>query len=65
MDLRKAGDCDREWSWHGDPSTLGFSAITIEGCQGCPDHVEADLTYWLGFGYFCAYVERVSAVERR
>jgi len=65
MDLRPGGDCDREWSWHGDPATLGFAPFTVEACQGCPRHVETDLAYWLGFGSFCAPVDRVSAVERR
>lgn len=65
MDLVPGGDCDREWSWHGDPATLGFAYFTVEACQGCPRHVEAGLASWLGFGSFCASVDRVSAVERR
>jgi hypothetical protein len=65
MDLRPGGDCDREWSWHGDPATLGFAYFTVEACQGCPRHVETELAAWLAFGSFCAYVDRVSAVERR
>ncbi|CAN5369025.1 hypothetical protein BH09ACT4_BH09ACT4_18330 [soil metagenome] len=28
------------WSWHIDPATLEFAAITIEVCDGLPSYVE-------------------------
>jgi hypothetical protein len=28
------------WSWHIDPATLEFAAVTIEVCDGLPSYVE-------------------------
>ncbi|MBI4203046.1 MAG: hypothetical protein HY532_08050 [Chloroflexi bacterium] len=35
------------WSWHLDPEDIHMAEVTIELCDGAPDHVENDLAYWL------------------
>ena len=59
------GDFNAPWSWHHDPETVGFSDLTIELCDGCPQFVEDDLDYWLDVvGQYCPWSTEVVARER-
>lgn len=48
------------WSWHIDPATLEFTNVTVESCDGSPQHVEDDIS---AFERFCPWSARVVAVE--
>ena len=52
---RGDGGVNASWSWHLDPSTIGFPEATIEGCQATPEYIEETLDYWITFGQVCIY----------
>lgn len=57
---RGDGGFNAPWSWHLDPSRTGFADVTIELCDGCPDHIENDLDYWIDtVGQYCPWTTRV------
>lgn len=41
------GNFNGPWHWHLDPRTVEFAEVAMELCDGCPDFVERDLSYWL------------------
>src|SRR5438445_4089189 len=61
---RGDGGFNSPWSWHLDPSGLGFTEAALELCDGCPSFVEADLASWLHVGQFCPWSTEVIARER-
>ena len=59
-------DCDPQSTWHPDPSAMHFADFTIELCDGCPFHIEANKAYWLGtVRQYCPWSARVIDVDDR
>jgi len=58
--VRGNSSVNEPWSWHIDPATLEFTNVTIESCDGSPQHVEDDTA---AFERFCPWSARVVAVE--
>lgn len=50
------GGFNEPWSWHLDPSTVALVDLTIEICDGCPDHIERDVDTWIeSVGAYCPW----------
>jgi hypothetical protein len=64
--LRDDTDCDPQWTWHPAPADMAFAEFTIELCDGCPSHIEADTPYWFDtVRQYCPWSARVTAVDDR
>lgn len=44
---RGDGGFNTGYGWHMKPSAIEFADVTIEGCDGRPSDVQADITYWV------------------
>jgi hypothetical protein len=58
--VRGDSSVNAPWSWHIDPATLEFANITIEVCDGTPQHVEDGV---ITSDRFCPWSARVIAVD--
>lgn len=58
--VRGDSSVNAPWSWHIDPATLEFANVTIEVCDGIPQHVEDEI---VSSDRFCPWSARVVAVE--
>lgn len=64
--LVDGSDCDPQWTWHPEAADMTFADFTIELCDGCPMHLEADKPYWLGtVRQYCPWSAQVTAVDDR
>lgn len=52
------------WSWHLDPAATTMAEFTIEVCDGTPEFVEKELSYWLeSVGQYCPWNARLADIE--
>jgi hypothetical protein len=58
--VRNAPGVNAPWSWHIDPATLEFAAVTIEVCDGIPSYVEDGI---VTSDQFCPWSAKVIAVD--
>lgn len=58
--VRDDAGVNAPWSWHIDPATLEFAAITIEVCDGLPSYVE-DRT--VTSDQFCPWSAKIVSID--
>jgi len=59
---RGDGGFNAPWSWHIAPDEWGLAELSIELCDGLPEHVEDDLEYWIDtVRFFCSWSSFIRA----
>ncbi|HEX7069708.1 MAG TPA: hypothetical protein VF190_02835 [Rhodothermales bacterium] len=58
--LRGDGGFNKPFDWHLDPATITFPDMAMELCDGRPEFVQEDVTYWVDtVGYYCPWGARI------
>ena len=61
---RGNGGHNPSWSWHFIPDEWRLAEVSIELCDGIPQMVEDDLSYWIDeVGSFCPWGSYVAAEQ--
>eukprot|EP00440_Ansanella_granifera_P021307 gb/GFBE01023128.1/.p1 GENE.gb/GFBE01023128.1/~~gb/GFBE01023128.1/.p1 ORF type:complete len:183 (+),score=33.63 gb/GFBE01023128.1/:1-549(+) len=59
-------DCDEKWSWHVDPTDLGWVDMTTEVCDASPKFIEKNEEAWISSpGRWCPWTVEILAIEDR